>query len=187
MLNHSLAAHRFREEVMYFRFAVAPAFGTYCNGRNEQGLSLDYALPKDQTGAPILPPATADSPAPLKRLRYGHFGCNVVHEDLAYPLGADVHAAKMAIKKVIEAGGGKLPAEHGHGTEYKAPTETRARWEKMDPTNSLNPGVGGLSYDLNYGKSVCCGEGTMAEPAAQQPPPKSHSGRVSETDGSTNG
>lgn len=33
--------------------------------------------------------------------------------------------------------GGKLPAEHGHGTEYAAPRETRERWMKADPSNTM--------------------------------------------------
>ena len=32
--------------------------------------------------------------------------------------------------EAIEAVGGKLPAEHGHGTEYHAPMETQQRWMK---------------------------------------------------------
>jgi hypothetical protein len=33
------------------------------------------------------------------RMRYGHFGCNVVHEDIAFaPAVDDPHAAKMQLK-----------------------------------------------------------------------------------------
>ena len=59
----------------------------------------------------------------------------------------------MALKHEVERMGGKLPAEHGHGTEYVAPEETRRRWEKMDPLNVFNPGVGGLSVERRYGKA----------------------------------
>ena len=53
------------------------------------------------------------------RMRYGHFGCNVVHEDIAFaPAVDDPHAAKMQLKCEVEALGGRLPAGHGHGTEY---------------------------------------------------------------------
>jgi len=48
--------------------------------------------------------------------------------------------------------GGRLPAEHGHGTEYVAPQATRSRWEAMDPLNVFNPGVGGLSVAPRYGR-----------------------------------
>jgi D-lactate dehydrogenase len=69
---------------------------------------------------------------------------------VALDTGVDVHACKMAIKQVVEGLGGKLPAEHGHGTEYAAPAATQARWMAMDPTNTLNPGVGGLSSCRDY-------------------------------------
>ena len=48
--------------------------------------------------------------------------------------------------------GGKLPAEHGFGTEYKAPEEVKRRWRKMDPLNVMNPGVGGLPVARRYGE-----------------------------------
>lgn len=84
-------------------------------------------------------------------MRYSHFACNVVHEDIAFPPGVDVHAAKMELKKTVEHNcGGKLPAEHGHGTEYHAPDDTKKRWKKMDPLNVMNPGIGGLSSRYEY-------------------------------------
>ena len=74
----------------------------------------------------------------------------MVHEDLAFEPGVDVHGAKMAIKRAVEQLGGRLPAEHGHGTEYVAPADMQARWVAMDPTNTLNPGIGGLSPCAGY-------------------------------------
>jgi len=148
-----------------FRFVAAPAFRTWCIGEGVQGISVDYALPKNGGAAPPLAPSTGHSnkskatataaaavPAqPLKRMRYSHFACNVVHEDLAYAPGVDVHEAKHALKDAVELDcGGKLPAEHGHGTEYAAPKETQERWKKMDPLNVLNPGIGGLSEKARY-------------------------------------
>jgi D-lactate dehydrogenase len=84
-------------------------------------------------------------------MRYSHFGCNVVHEDLAYAPGVDVLKAKHDLKATVEHEcKGRLPAEHGHGTEYVAPIETQDRWRKMDPLNVLNPGIGGLSPMYKY-------------------------------------
>lgn len=102
-----------------------------------QGFSVDYVLPKNGGTAPSLSNDT-NAATPLKRMRYSHFGCNVVHEDLAYGPDVDLDAAKYALKKTVEQDcGGKLPAEHGHGTEYHPPTETQERWKKMDPLNVL--------------------------------------------------
>jgi D-lactate dehydrogenase len=131
-----------------FRFAAAPAFRTWCVGEGAQGFSVDYALPK-KGGAE--PPLDESAAKPIKRMRYSHFGCNVVHEDLAYGLDVDIDKAKHELKDIVENKcGGKLPAEHGHGTEYKAPPETQERWKKMDPLNALNPGIGGLSEKYRY-------------------------------------
>eukprot|EP00746_Dinoflagellata_sp_MGD_P032501 gnl/MRDRNA2_/MRDRNA2_177380_c0_seq1.p1 gnl/MRDRNA2_/MRDRNA2_177380_c0~~gnl/MRDRNA2_/MRDRNA2_177380_c0_seq1.p1 ORF type:complete len:674 (+),score=105.98 gnl/MRDRNA2_/MRDRNA2_177380_c0_seq1:166-2022(+) len=136
-----------RTRVTLFRFAVAPSFRTYCIGVGIQGLSIDYALPKNYSTYPILP----ESKYPLKkRCIASHFGCNVYHEDLAFGNDVDVEKAKKAIKHAIEGINGKLPAEHGHGTEYAAPPETQKRWMQMDPRNIMNPGVGGTSWNRNY-------------------------------------
>ena len=131
-----------------FRFVAAPAFRTWCIGENAQGISVDYALPKNGGG---IPPLDEGQPIPLKRMRYSHFGCNVVHEDLAYALGVDTEKAKYGLKEQVEhVSKGKLPAEHGHGTEYHAPVEAQNRWKKMDPLNIMNPGIGGLSSKSKY-------------------------------------
>lgn len=135
-----------------FRFAAAPAFRTWCVGQGVQGFSVDYVLPKNGGIPPSA--AAAASPAmqmPLKRMRYSHFACNVVHEDIAYDNSVDIHQAKYTLKRNVEEEcGGKLPAEHGHGTEYVAPPDTQARWKKMDPLNMFNPGVGGTSTKYRY-------------------------------------
>jgi D-lactate dehydrogenase len=129
-----------------FRFVAAPAFRTYCVGNGMQGFSVDYALPRDGGEAPPL-----QSETPVKRMRYSHFGCNVVHEDVAFPAGVDVESIKYELKKSVEHNcHGRLPAEHGHGTEYHAPETTQKRWMKMDPLNVMNPGVGGLPSTYRY-------------------------------------
>ena len=131
--------------------ASHPCSPSRCVGNNVQGFSVDYAMPKNSGVAPTL---TGDVQVePLKRMRYSHFGCNVVHEDLAYPLGVDIHAVHKQLKINVGDCGGKLPAEHGHGTEYIAPIESQKRWMKMDPLNIMNPGIGGLSSKFKYGKS----------------------------------
>ena len=132
-----------------FRFVAAPAFRTWCVGTFSQGISVDYALPLNGGNAPPVDVRTSE--IPLKRMRYSHFGCNVVHEDLAYAAGVDVHEEKMKLKKSVEhACGGRLPAEHGHGTEYKGTEEAKERWMSMDPANVMNPGIGGLKVTKNY-------------------------------------
>lgn len=129
------------KRVKYFRFAAAPAFQTFCAGSGLQGISFDFALPKNYDGTVTLQPP--NSPALQLKMMYGHFGCGVYHYDVAVA-GTDADAAivKENMIQLVQGLGGKLPAEHGHGTEYAAPPETLARWEKTDPRNLFNPGVG---------------------------------------------
>jgi D-lactate dehydrogenase (quinone) len=136
-----------------FRFIAASAFRTYCVGEQIQGFSVDYALPMNTNTAPpvIYHQDKKNTIQPIKRMRYSHFACNVVHEDLAYHNDVNIHDAKHQFKDTIEhVCHGKLPAEHGHGTEYMAPLETQQRWKQMDPLNVLNPGIGGLSSNYKY-------------------------------------
>jgi len=130
-----------------FRFAVQPAHRTYCVGTGLQGLIIDYAMPKNFTRHPQLP----ETQYPVeKRFLCSHFGCNVFHESLVFGPDVDVHEAKVAIQASIEAQGGRLPAEHGHGTDYPAPKDAQARWMRIDPSNTMNPGIGGLPYGKHY-------------------------------------
>lgn len=132
--------------VKTFRFAAAPAFRTYCVGRRLQGLCLDYALPLNYTAVPVL----GNTAAPAIRMRYCHFGCAVVHEDIGYAAHVPLAVAKDAAKAAVEALGGALPAEHGHGCEYVAPPAFRERLRALDPGNVMNPGVAGDSAQPRY-------------------------------------
>ena len=95
---------------------------------------MDYALPKRECKAP-----TFCAEVTALRMRYSHFRCNVVHEDIAFRGGVDSLAAKMPLKHEVERMGRKLPAGHGHGTEYVAPEPMQRRWMQMDPLNVFNP------------------------------------------------
>ena len=61
--NHRVSVHTCTAEetpwVSYFRFAAAPAFKTWCIGNGLEGVSVDYALPKGEDGAPPLPESAA--------------------------------------------------------------------------------------------------------------------------------
>jgi D-lactate dehydrogenase (quinone) len=167
------------QKVNTFRFVAAIAFKVWCVGNQKNGISIDYSQRKNDSTEPDIAPAASGTGAtagetvagqatviPLLRMRYSHFGCNVIHEDLGFDLlisrssSADltdlaqgsVEKYKKAIKKIIESQGGKLPAEHGHGIEYLAPVPTQERWMRMDPSNVMNPGIGGLSEEKHYGK-----------------------------------
>ena len=147
LVVHECTTPRQVQSLTAFRFVAAPAFRTWCVGQGVQGFSVDYALPKNGGSTPPLTLAK-----PLTRMRYSHFGCNVVHEDLAFANEVDIEQVKYALKKTVKHEcSGKLPAEHGHGTEYEAPSATQARWQRIDPLNvTMNPGVGKTSMKPNY-------------------------------------
>jgi D-lactate dehydrogenase len=123
-----------------FRFAAAPAFRTFCIGKRLHGVSFDFALPKNYEHSVILEPEGEEMEV---KMMYGHFGCAVYHYDVAIKGGErEAASLKKGMVNAVEQVGGKLPAEHGFGTEYTAPPGTVARWKEVDPTNMFNPGVG---------------------------------------------
>ncbi|CAK9017018.1 unnamed protein product [Durusdinium trenchii] len=135
-----------KSRVMLFRFAVQPSIQTITVGKGRQGLIIDYAMPKNFDRILEMP---KDCDIEMRCL-CSHFGCNVFHESLMLSNDVDVKEVKKRIKQVIDEAGGKLPAEHGHGTEYEAPCSTQERWKRIDPTNSMNPGVGHSSSLKGY-------------------------------------
>ena len=42
----------------------------------------------------------------------------------------------------LDAKGAKYPAEHNVGHMYEAEANLKAFYEKLDPTNTFNPGIG---------------------------------------------
>lgn len=132
---------------MLFRFAVQPSIQTMTVGLGKQGVIIDYAMPKNFSGILEMPKDVGIE----MRCVCSHFGCNVFHDSILLPLDVDVKKTKKRIAEIIRDAGGKLPAEHGHGTEYEAPMSTVDRWKRMDPTNSMNPGVGHSSCLKHYG------------------------------------
>ena len=56
---------------------------------------------------------------PLKRMRYSHFGCNVVHEDICFPNSTDVEKVKMEIKAEIESEEANYQLSMGMGQSTK--------------------------------------------------------------------
>jgi D-lactate dehydrogenase len=69
--THAVRVHTCADDeatkVSYFRFAAAPAFRTWCIGMGLEGVSVDYALPKNECAAPSLPPEHV-----ALRMRYSH-------------------------------------------------------------------------------------------------------------------
>lgn len=80
----------------------------------------------------------------------GHFFCHVMHQEYLVKKGQDCDAVKADILGLLEERGAKYPAEHNVGQMYEADETLRDFYRALDPTNSLNPGIGKTSRLLNW-------------------------------------
>ncbi|RWR06863.1 D-lactate dehydrogenase [Paenirhodobacter populi] len=145
------------------RFAVAGAAGRYraIHKRTvEDIVALDIALRRnDRDWVEHLPPEI-DSQIE-KKLYYGHFFCHVFHQDYVAKKGTDCIALEHAMWHLLDARGAEYPAEHNVGHLYKAKPSLADFYRQIDPTNSLNPGIGQTSRSAHWhekgeGPSRCC-------------------------------
>ncbi|MFO7857787.1 MAG: D-lactate dehydrogenase [Ectothiorhodospiraceae bacterium] len=146
--------HDEAERAMLHRFAAAGAGVRYQvihHDEVEDILALDIALARnDRDWFEQLPESiTRDL---LHRLYYGHFFCNVFHQDYVFRKGADVAAHKVKMLELLDARGAEYPAEHNVGHLYPAKPPLAAFYRRLDPTNSFNPGVGKLPRGWRYGQ-----------------------------------
>ena len=116
-------------------------------------LALDIALRRNEKNWFEVLPKTISADIDTA-LYYGHFFCHVMHHD--YILGKGVSAGKTKEKmlKLLEQKGAEYPAEHNVGRHYKAKQSLAEFYKELDPTNSFNPGIGGLPTGRNYSDSV---------------------------------
>jgi D-lactate dehydrogenase len=134
------------------RFAAAGAGVRYMNVHGsevEDILALDIALKRNERAwLEELPPEINDHL--VHRLYYGHFMCHVLHQDYIVRKGTDVKALKEAMLELLKERGAEYPAEHNVGHLYKATPSLAKFYRSLDPTNSMNPGVGKMSKNKNY-------------------------------------
>lgn len=134
------------------RFAAAGAAVRYqavYHNDVEDMLALDIALRRnDQNWFEELPEEINQHI--IHRLYYGHFMCHVLHQDYIVKKGVDVTALKQAMLEILDQRGAEYPAEHNVGHIYKAKPDLANFYQQIDPTNSLNPGIGKMSKQRNY-------------------------------------
>ncbi|KIC32476.1 D-lactate dehydrogenase [Leisingera sp. ANG-M7] len=134
------------------RFAAAGAAVRYMavhRAEVEDIIALDIALRRnDQDWFEELPPEIGDQL--VSRLYYGHFMCHVLHQDYIVKKGADVKALKDAMLALLDKRGAEYPAEHNVGHLYPAKPDLAAFYKSVDPTNSMNPGIGKMSRNKHY-------------------------------------
>ncbi len=134
------------------RFAAAGAAVRYMKVHGaevEDIIPLDIALRRnDEDWFENLPPEIGDKL--VKRLYYGHFMCHVLHQDYVVKKGVDVKALKAAMLEILDQRGAEYPAEHNVGHIYAAKPDLADFYKSIDPTNSMNPGIGKMSRNRNY-------------------------------------
>lgn len=134
------------------RFAAAGAAVRYMaihRSEVEDIIALDIALRRnDRDWFEKLPAEIADQL--VGQLYYGHFMCHVLHQDYIVKRGADPKALKAAMLEILDKRGAEYPAEHNVGHLYQAKPDLASFYKEVDPTNSLNPGIGKMSRKKNY-------------------------------------
>ncbi|USS93681.1 D-lactate dehydrogenase [Fructilactobacillus ixorae] len=112
-------------------------------------LPLDVALPRKEVNWFETLPKEIDDKIKYK-LYYGHFLDHVMHQDYILQPGVDRHELKKALLKRFDDRGALYPAEHNVGHLYHAPEVLVNHYQKNDPTNTFNPGIGLTSVKKNW-------------------------------------
>lgn len=135
------------------RFAVAGAAIRYRDTHHsevEDIVALDIALRRnDREWVETLPKEMND--LIIHKLYYGHFLCHVFHQDYIVKKGVDPLAMEHQMWHLLDQRGAEYPAEHNVGHLYVAKPALKNHYQKLDPTNSFNVGIGQTSK-LKYWK-----------------------------------
>lgn len=140
------------QAAMLHRFVAAGAAGRYRAVHHdivEDIVALDIALPRNQLDwLEVLPPELDKKF--IHKLYYGHFMCHVFHQDYIAKKGEDVYELKAQLLALLDQRGAEYPAEHNVGHLYHAKPALKDFYQKLDPTNTFNPGVGKTSKRKNW-------------------------------------
>lgn len=143
------------DKAILHRFAAGGATGRYAVMHEDSiagVLPLDIALRRNDTQwVETLPKEVADNIEIT--LHYGHFMCNVFHQNYIFKKGTDKARMKELMLEFLDNKGAKYPAEHNVGHMYKAESTLVKFYKELDPTNTFNPGIGKLS---KYKQSCNC-------------------------------
>ncbi|MGJ8526150.1 Quinone-dependent D-lactate dehydrogenase [Halomonadaceae bacterium LMG 33818] len=137
------------------RFAAAGAairYRTVHHKEVEDIVALDVALRRnDKDWFEHLPPEIDNRLE--KKLYYGHFLCHVMHQDYVVKKGNDCMDVEHDMWKGLDKRGAEYPAEHNVGHLYHAKPDLANFYEKLDPCNCFNPGIGQTSKLKYWGKA----------------------------------
>ena len=151
--NYFLCTEDEGRKAFLHRFAVAGAAIRYRDthlSEVEDIVALDIALRRnDRQWVETLPQEMEEQI--LHKLYYGHFLCHVFHQDYIVKKGVNPLKMEHAIWKLLDDRGAEYPAEHNVGHLYIAKPALKNHYQKLDPTNSFNVGIG-HSSKLKYWK-----------------------------------
>lgn len=134
------------------RFAAASAAVRYRaihDKEVEDIVALDIALRRDDRDWFEVLPEALDNHF-ISKLYYGHFLCHVFHQDYIAKKSSDCAALEHQLLAILDQRGGKYPAEHNVGHLYEADETLKAFYQKIDPCNCFNPGIGLTSKLRHY-------------------------------------
>jgi D-lactate dehydrogenase len=142
------------------RFVAAGAAVRYraVHGQEvEDIVALDVALPRNtREWQETLPPELAAQT--IHALYYGHFFCQVFHQDYIVRKGTDPLAFEHALWALLDARGAQYPAEHNVGHLYVAKPSLAEFYRSIDPRNQLNPGIGHTSRERDWAGAEAHGD-----------------------------
>ena len=143
------------QALLVFRSAATAAMFRYHNlNHTEFGelLSTDIALPRNAIDWNESLPDNLQQQV-SKTFYLGHFFCHVLHQDYLLKPTVDVKQFKDELLLFYETRRIEYPAEHNVGHVYSAKAELHNFYKKLDPTNSLNPGIGQTAKGKNWRSS----------------------------------
>lgn len=140
-------------KALLHRFAAAGAAVRYrAIHRSEVSdmVALDIALPRNGRDWLETLPGNISENLAIK-LYYGHFFCQVFHQDYLVKKGFDPIAVEHAMWEILDARGAEYPAEHNVGHLYHAKPALLDHYRALDPINAFNPGIGKSSKRAHWG------------------------------------
>ncbi|KAF1049291.1 D-lactate dehydrogenase [Xylophilus sp.] len=140
------------------RFAIAGAAIRYREAHRrdvEDIVALDVALRRNDRDWVEQLPAEIEADV-VHKLYYGHFFCHVFHQDYIVKKGVDPVAMEHRMWTLLDARRAEYPAEHNVGHLYVAKPALAGFYRALDPTNTLNPGIGHTSKLRGWGDGECC-------------------------------
>ncbi len=138
------------------RFAIAGAAIRYREVHRaevEDIVALDVALRRNDRDWVEQLPADVEADM-VHKLYYGHFFCHVFHQDYIVKKGVDPLAMEHRMWALLDARRAEYPAEHNVGHLYVAKPALADFYRELDPSNSLNPGIGHTARGKNW--EACC-------------------------------